>query len=279
VNRQRRRNGEGEFRRISPVPDCSGVLNIMSIPVGKAAFSMLCAGIAMSPLVQAATPADAAEVQINLCSAPEAVVEALQLKPLRALDYEVWYVETADMALLRSGVVARLRIKAHTAELTLKFADQDCAEVPSALLPARQSKCEYDMRGARAVGAVSISKALNDDQVRALIADPGGLPALLSPAQVEFLRQRARLWPLPAPLVRLGPVRVQAYRHPGDAFVVEAWSFPSGRFFLELSQKTRLSSAPDLDTKLQDRLTRHKVEMCLDQGSPAQAKLRELLGR
>lgn len=263
----------------APVPNSSDVLNSMSIPVAKVAFSMLCAGIVIPLLGQAATPADAAEVQINLCSAPAEVVDALQLKPVPAADYEVWYVETADLALLRNGVVVRLRIKANAAELTLKFADQECARIAPALLPARQSKCEYDVRGSTAVGAVSISKALSDDQVRALIADPGGLPALLDPAQVEFLRQRASLWPLPAPLVRLGPIHVQTYRRKGEAFVVEDWRLPSGWRFMELSQKTILSSAAGLTIELQSRLTQHRVAMCTDQGSPAAAKLQDLLRR
>jgi hypothetical protein len=248
--------------------------------VVKAALPTLCAVIVVPSSGLAAAPAHRAEVQINLCSTPEEVVKALQLEPVGAERYDVWYFDTADMALFRKGTVVRLRIKAHAAaELTLKFADQNCSRVNRALLPAQQSKCEYDVRGALVTGAVSISKTLNEDQVRALMAKPGDLQALLSRGQIGFLRDGASAWPLPAPLLLLGPVRVQPYRQKGDRSVVEAWQFNSGKQLLELSQKTKLSNAHDLNVGLQARLTRHRVAICRDQGSPAGAKLQDLLGR
>jgi len=244
----------------------------------EAALPIVCAGAIGPAAGLAAARAQKAEVQINLCSAPEETVRSLHLEAARAERYEVWYVETADIALFRSGVVVRLRIKGHSTELTLKFADPDCARIAPALLPAEQSKCEYDVRGASAAGAVSISRTLSDVELRALLAKPGDLQALLSPAQVEFLRHRG-VWPLPAPLVRLGPAQVQPYRRKGDKFVVEVWQFPSGLRLLEISQKTKLASAPDLNAELQARLNRHQLAICPDQGSPAAAKLRDLLGR
>lgn len=238
----------------------------------------LCAGTVGAPAGLAATQPQKAEVQINLCSTPDETVKQLHLEPMRAERYEVWYFETTDMALLRSGIVARLRIKERSTELTLKFAAQDCARIAPALL-ADRSKCEYDVRGASAAGAVSISRTLTDQQLQSLFANPGDLQTLLSPAQIHFLRTEARVWPLPAPLVRLGPARVQPYRRTGEEFVVEAWQFPSGLNLLEISQKAKLSSAPGLNKDLQARLTRHQVAICTDQGSPAGAKLRDLLGR
>ena len=240
---------------------------------------VLCAGTVGASAGLAATQPQKAEVQINLCSTPDETVKQLHLEPMRAERYEVWYFETTDMALFRSGIVARMRIKGRSTELTLKFADQDCARIAPALLPDPQSKCEYDVRGASAAGAVSISRALSDVQLRSLHANPENLQAMLSPAQIHFLRNEALVWPLPAPLVRLGPARVQPYRRTGDEFVVEAWQFPSGLNLLEISQKAKLSSAPDLNKDLQARLTRHQVAICTDQGSPAGAKLRDLLGR
>jgi hypothetical protein len=231
----------------------------------------------MLPAGRAAAPA--AEVQINLCTTPEAAAKALHLEPADAERYEVWYFETADQALFRSGVTVRLRIKAHSAELTLKFADQDCARIDPARLPARQSKCEYDVRGAVVAGAVSISRRLDDDQLRALRARPGDLSSVLSPAQIGYLRDPASVWPLPAPLKLLGPARVQPYRHKGDGFAVEAWQFPAGLRLLEISQKTRLADAQELDASLRALLARHPVAICADQGSPAGAKLRALLER
>ena len=205
---------------------------------------------------------------------------SLHLQPVAAERYEVWYFDTADTALFRNGIVARVRIKARSNELTLKFADQDCARIAPGSLPPHQSKCEYDVRGAAsAAGAISISRTFGDDEWRSLLAKPGDLPAMLSPAQVDFLRGKNSAWPLPSPLLALGPVRVQPYRAKGEEFVVESWQFPSGYRLLEISQKSSLSNAPALNDDLRARLTRHGVAICPDQGSPAGEKLRDLLGR
>lgn len=243
------------------------------------AVLMLCIGILQPMPGQAATQGRNAEVQVNLCSTPEQAVEALKLKPVNAERYEVWYIETADLALFRKGVVVRLRIKADATELTLKFADQDCARIPARLLPAGESKCEYDVRSGLGTGAVSISKSLDDAQVQTLVEDPAALTALLSPAQIEYLHQIDGAWPLPPLLQRMGPARVQPYRRKGHDYVVEAWQFPSGWRFLEISQKARLADAPDLNADLETRLARHHVAICPDQGSPARAKFEHLLRR
>jgi hypothetical protein len=246
----------------------------------KAALLVVGLGITGVPASLAATRPPKAEVQINLCSGVDETVRSLRLQPVAAESYEVWYFDTAETTLFRDGVVARMRIKERSTELTLKFADQDCARVAPGSLPPHQSKCEYDLRGAAsAAGAISISKTLGDDEWRALLAKPADLPAMLSPAQIDFLRGKTSAWPPPSPLLALGPVRVQSYRAKGEEFVVEAWQFPSGHRLLEISQKSSLSNAPDLNDDLQARLTRHRLAICPDQGSPAGAKLRDLLGR
>jgi hypothetical protein len=226
-------------------------------------------------VAHAAAPRDA-EVQINLCEEPSAVIRALHLKSAGA-PFEAWYFETADFALFKQGVLFRLRIKAHGAELTLKVANQECADIAPALLPPREAKCEYDVHGEHVAGAVSITTNLDDAHLHVLSANPGVLPDLLSPAQVAYLRNRG-VWPLAAPLQRVGPVRIQAFRHKGDEFVVEAWQLPAGQRYLEISQKTSQANAPRVHESLTARLGRSDVEVCADQGSQAGAKLQALFG-
>lgn len=246
----------------------------------KAAVLAVCLGAACAPGGLAAKGMHNAEVQINLCSGVDETAQSLHLQPVAAERYEVWYFDTADTALFRNGIVVRVRIKGRSNELTLKFADQDCARIAPGSLPPQHSKCEYDVRGtASSAGAISISRTLGDEEWRSLRAKPGDLPAMLSPAQVDFLRGKNSAWPLPSPLLALGPVRVQPYRAKGEEFVVEAWQFPSGYRLQEISQKSSLSNASALNDELRARLTKHRLTICPDQGSPAGAKLRDLLGR
>ena len=51
-----------------------------------------------------------AEVQINLCSEPRQIIEALHLERTEAKPQEVWYVDTPGLDLFRQGVMFRLRI-------------------------------------------------------------------------------------------------------------------------------------------------------------------------
>jgi hypothetical protein len=222
-----------------------------------------------------AAPRDT-EVQINVCGEPDYVVRALHLTPA-GTPFEAWYFETLDLALFRQGILFRLRIRPHGAQLTLKVANQKCADIAPALLPAREAKCEYDVHGDHVAGAVSITTNIDDDQMESLRVNPSVLPDVLSPAQIAYLRDRS-VWPLATPLERVGPVRVQAYRHKGDDFVVEAWQLPAGQQYLEISQKTSRASAPHLQDMLTARLSRNGVEACPDQRSQAGAKLRQLFG-
>jgi len=226
-------------------------------------------------VAQAAAPRDA-EVQINLCGARDAVIRALHLKPAGAA-FEAWYFETTDFALFREGILFRLRIKPHGAWLTLKVANQNCAEIAPVLLPAREAKCEYDIHGEHTAGAVSITATLDDAGVQLLSARPDALSDVLSPAQVAYLRMRG-VWPLAALLERVGPVRVQPFRHQGDEFIVESWQLPAGQQYLEISQKSSQANAPHVQEYLTARLARSGVEMCQDQGSQAATKLRQLFG-
>jgi len=233
-------------------------------------------GTLMPSVAHAAAPSRNAEVQINLCSEPDTVVRALHLEPAGAA-FEAWYFETADLALFRQGVLFRLRVRAHGAQLTLKVANQECSDIAPALLPAREAKCEYDVHGDHVAGAVSITTNLDDAHVRTLSAKPDALPDLLSRAQIDYLRNLG-VWPLAVALERVGPVHIQAFRHKGEAFVVEAWQLPTGQQYLEISQKTTRADAPHVHERLMARLGRSGVEVCADQGSQAGAKLRELFG-
>ena len=218
-----------------------------------------------------------AEVQINLCSAPRQIIEALHLERKGPKPQEVWYVDTPGLDLFRQGVMFRLRIKARKSELTLKVANQDCDKVNPGLLPSDQAKCEYDVRGTHVAGAVSVTRILDDGQLRGLIEGRLALADLLSQAQIRYLREVVALWPLVPGLTCLGPARVETYHKEGQPFVVELWQLPSGRHYEEISQKSSLKDALRVNAALEGILSRNKVQLCPDQGSQTGSRLKEFL--
>jgi hypothetical protein len=220
-----------------------------------------------------------AEVQINICSEPRQVITALQLVRKDTKSLEVWFFDTAGLDLFRRGVLFRLRSTGRKNELTLKVGNQDCARVNPELLPAGLAKCEYDVHGAHSVAAVSISRILDETQLRGLLEGQVVLADLLSPAQVRYLRENAAVWPLPPGLMRLGPAHIETYRRKGKPFDVELWQLPSGRRYLEISRKCRLEDAPRVQAELEGMLVSKSLKLCPDQGPQAGGRFKDLLAR
>jgi hypothetical protein len=218
-------------------------------------------------------------VQINLCSEPSQVINALRLVRKDANLHEIWFFDTAGVDLFKRGIIFRLRSVGRQYELTLKVGNQECGRVNPELLPAGQAKCEYDVHGAQSIGAVSISRTLDESLVRGLLEGQVALVDVLSPAQVRYLRESSAVWPLPAGLQHLGPARIESYRRKGKPFVVELWQFPSGRSDLKISQKSRLEDARRIQSELEEMLDRKMVKLCPDQGALAAGRIKDLLSR
>jgi hypothetical protein len=228
-------------------------------------------------LRHSASTAARVEVQIGLCSEPGAIVSALGLAPAPTGHVEVWYFDDPSLTLFGRGLVFRLRVKPRESELTMKVADQDCARVPRDLIPPREGKCEYDLHGKDLKGAVSLGRTLDERTRAELVAGRLTLPQVLGPAQVRYLREAARVWPLADGLRPLGPVRIDAYSRAGRPFVVEVWRLPSGRRFVEISRKVAFEEASRARTALESELASAGVRVCLDQASQARAKLEDLV--
>ncbi len=220
-----------------------------------------------------------AEVQVGLCSEPDKIIPALGLEPVAAGRLEVWYFDDPSLGLFGHGLVFRLRIKGGQSELTLKVADQDCAQVPPVLIPRREGKCEYDLHGTDLKGAVSLNTALDDRTTKELVAGRLALSQVLSPAQIRYLQDVAHAWPLASGLERLGPVHVDSFRSRSRSLVVEVWRLPSGRRFIEISQKVGLEEARRTRSELEGTLAKAGVRVCADQSSQARAKLQDLVAK
>jgi hypothetical protein len=216
-----------------------------------------------------------AEVQINLCGEPGEIAKALAMRA-DSRRREVWYFDTRTLALFDRGAVFRLRVGDGPAELTLKAARQDCATLPPALLLRGEGKCEYDLHGDALHGAVSLSRPLPADETVSLLAGRTTLAATLGEAQIRFLRELLKVWPLPEGVTPIGPVTLDGYRSAQGRHVLEAWNLPSGAVFVEISQKARVANASRVHDELLARLDRAGVSLCTDQSSRADDKLRLL---
>jgi len=177
----------------------------MHLP-GKAIAALAATCIWQWPPAQAAPSAASkggprAEVQIGLC-APQADMERAFGLHQREAPYEVWQFDDAALTLLEHGLRLRLRIQAAQSQLTLKIADQKCDALPPDLVPPREGKCEYDVYGTQATGAVSLNKSVDAGTTRDLIGGRLAVTQVLAPAQVRYLREVVHFWLVDQPQPR-----------------------------------------------------------------------------
>ena len=215
-------------------------------------------------------------MQVNLCGEPQAIVRALDLRPVADAPREAWYFDAPGLAHHRRGIVFRLRLTDRAPDLTMKVADQDCTRLAPELLPHGEGKCEYDLHGADFKGAVSLSRDLDERAVRGLLDGTLPLAAALSDAQIRYLREVLAAWPLASGVARLGPVQIRDYRPADRRFVVEVWQLPSGGRYVEISQKAAYADAVGRRAALEAELAKAGVAVCPDQSSQAGSKLRAL---
>jgi len=234
----------------------------------------------MSPASLLAAPAGSAttrtEVQIQVCSPFADVERSLKLRA-EGDPMDVWLFDDAALSLFDRGLRLRLRVQGKHAELAIKVANQDCSRVDASMVPAKLGKCEVDMHGERASGTVSLSRRLSRKEWTDLVAERVPPSELLSPVQVAYLRDIARIWPLSRELRPLGPKSSQAYVPPNGPYEVDVSRLPTGETYVEMSRKVPVADAQRTREALDGVLARAGVAACTDQAGQADNKLKLML--
>jgi hypothetical protein len=221
-------------------------------------------------------PATRAEVQIELCTPFAEIERSLKLRA-HGDPIDVWLFDDSAMTLFDRGLRLRLRVSGKRAEFTVKIANQDCARIDAKMVPPKLGKCEYDVHGARMAGAVSLSRNLADREWRDLVAGRVAPAELLSAVQLTYLRDVARIWPLPPQLRPLGPKKSRAYVPQNEPYEVDVSQLPSGEVYVEMSRKVPAADAQHAKDALDATLARTGVTACADQGGQAVNKLKLML--
>ena len=92
-------------------------------------------------------------------------------------------------------------------------------------------------------GAVSLSRNLSDKEWTDLVAGRVAAADLLSAVQVAYLRDVAKVWPLPAQLRPLGPKQSRAYVMPDKSYEVDVSKLPTGELYIEMSHRVPAADA------------------------------------
>ena len=218
-----------------------------------------------------------AEIQIGLCAPADRIVQALDLRP-RGTPIEVWQFDDAALVLFGHGLRLRLRMAADgRSEFTLKVADQDCARIDAKLIPPGEGKCEYDVYGTSAAGAVSLTRSLDAKSTQRSACRTHRAGAGAQRVADQISARNGRNLAAAAGIRALGPMQVRTYRTKDKLYDIDISQLPGGERFAEISRKVPLTDAMRAKEVMEADLSKAGVAMCADQSSQARNKLRSLL--
>jgi len=196
----------------------------------------------MMELVQRA---DSIELKLTLpASSYRSAAKSLAIDPLNAQIRQVFFFDTPDLALDRSGVVVRARrIQGRDSDSTVKLRPVIPAEVPQRFRDSPQFVLEVDAMPGGYVCSGSMKHTLPPNAVLPSTAGDRPLRKLFSKEQRAFLAACAPDGPSLDDLSVLGPIFVLKLKLNPEGFsrrlVVEMWLYPDGSRVVELSTKAR----------------------------------------
>jgi hypothetical protein len=207
------------------------------------------------------------------------VLRTIGVDPLDARIRQVFFFDTADLTLNRSGVVVRARrIQDASADTTVKLRPVVPDELPKSLRRDPGFTIELDAMPGGYVCSGSMKGAATNDEV--LGAAEGRLPArkLFGRAQRDLYAGHAPDGIALDDLAVLGPINVLKLKmipkNFGRKIAVELWNYPDGSRILELSMKCLPSEAFQVAAEVKARLAASELDLSGKQQTKTQRALR-----
>ncbi len=223
--------------------------------------------------------ADSVELKLTVSEEHRySTLTALGIDPLDAYIRQIFFFDTADLALDQAGVVARARrSQGRPDDSVVKLRPVD----PSALQrEQRKSKdfvVEVDAMPGGYVCSASYKNTLSKPRVRKAVAGELPIRKLFSKPQREFFQANAPEGVELDDLLVLGPVSVfklkTAPKKLRQKLAIEMWNYPDGSRILELSTKCAPADALQVAEETRAYLSGEGVEL----DDPQQTKTRTAL--
>ena len=188
---------------------------------------------------------DSDSVELKL-TVPEAshrsAISALELDPLEAQIRQVFFFDTPDLALDKSGVVVRARrVQRKDDDAVVKLRPVVPHEMPAELRRSPQFTIEVDAIPGGYVCSGTLKSVVEGDGVREAVSGRRPVRKVFSKQQRAFFAEHAPEGAELDDLSVLGPIFVLKLKSPpgerGRRLVTEMWLYPDGSRILELSTK------------------------------------------
>jgi hypothetical protein len=192
---------------------------------------------------------DTVELKVTVPeSAQVTTVRALGMDPLEAQLRQVFFFDTPDLAVNRSGVAVRARrVQGGSGDTVVKLRPVVPDELPDDVRHSENIKVEVDALPGGYVCSASMKGEAPNDKIREAILGRGSVRKLFSKEQRNYYEAHAPEGIGLDDLSIMGPIFVLKLKQtaPGRSrkLVVEVWFYPDGSRILELSTKCTTSEA------------------------------------
>lgn len=205
------------------------------------------------------------------------VVAALGMDPLDAQIRQIFFFDTADLALDKRGVVVRVRrVQGKPGDTIIKLRPVVPAELPALVRASPNFGVEVDAMPGGFVCSGAMKARASDAKVKEVLAGRRPLRKL-------FTREQRDLYAAHAPwlwfheLATLGPINVLKLKFQPGGFgrrlVAELWNYPDGSRILELSTKCVPAEAFDVAAATKSFLADRGVDLTAPQATKTRTAL------
>jgi hypothetical protein len=223
--------------------------------------------------------ADSVELKLTIPEGDQrSVIRALELDPLDAEIRQVFFFDTPDLALERSGLVVRARrVQRKEDDSVVKLRPVVPAELPDDLRASRSFVVEVDAMPGGYVCSGTM-KGRPKTSVRDTVLEGKSIHKLFSKEQRSFFSTHAPEGIELDGLSVLGPIFVLKLKFSPSGFgrrlVAEMWLYPDGSRILELSTRCDTSGAFEVAAETRAFLAERGVELSGEQQTKTRTALK-----
>jgi hypothetical protein len=226
----------------------------------------------LDELLELVGDADTVELKLTVSESQQySTVRALGLDPLAAQIRQVYFFDTPDLALNKSGLVVRARRvqRKSGGDSIVKVRPVIPREVPGRLRRSPAFNVEVDAMPGGFVCSGTLKGRVDNGAVKQVVDGERPLGSLLSEDQRELVAQRGPAGLALEDLSVLGPILVLKLKFEPEGFdrplVAELWSYPDNTRVLELSTRCATDEPFQVAAEARAFLSRRGVDLAGDQ--------------
>jgi hypothetical protein len=221
----------------------------------------------LGELLELIKGADSVELKLTVSvSERSRAAAALGVDPLDSQIRQVYFFDTPDLSLNKSGLVVRARrVQRKGDDSVVKLRPVVPDEVPAELRLSPNFGVEVDAMPGGYVCSGSMKRSLGTKDVREVVSGAKPLRKLFSKEQRSLYAAHAPDGLALDDLSILGPIFVLKLKFSPDGYdrklVAELWLYPDNSMILELSTKCAPSEAFQVGAETRAFLTQHDVDL------------------